>query len=246
MMLNDRCPPRQLFVEHRNLALQVIEVPRRDLALARDDRHAAAIGAPGFAEWQVHIQRQRLARGLGGRLEPGAVGRFVEMLREFHRRRIRRVARARAVVQLEQFGAARGTTGTIPIGSSFVVGTVLSSKTRLMPRARRSWCMPGGVFCGNAGVDCEGLRTARGIFRLLARKGRVLRRCGASGRVAERDVACGRVRVPQFRARVRVRDADQGFARSRSVRPNRFTAPYSVTTQCTCPRVVTTPAPGFS
>ena len=28
--------------------------------------------------------------------------------------------------------------------------------------------------------------------------------------------------------------------------PCRLTAPYSVTTQCTCPRVVTTPAPGFS
>jgi len=34
--------------------------------------------------------------------------------------------------------------------------------------------------------------------------------------------------------------------RSRRVIPCRFTAPYSVMTQCTCPRVVTTPAPGFS
>ena len=34
--------------------------------------------------------------------------------------------------------------------------------------------------------------------------------------------------------------------RSRSVLPCRFTAPYSVTTQCTWPRVVTTPAPGLS
>src|SRR5688572_31032717 len=35
-------------------------------------------------------------------------------------------------------------------------------------------------------------------------------------------------------------------ARSRIDLPCRFTAPYSVTTQCTCPRVVTTPAPGAS
>jgi hypothetical protein len=35
-------------------------------------------------------------------------------------------------------------------------------------------------------------------------------------------------------------------ARSRSVLPCRSTAPYSVTTQCAWPRVVTTPAPGAS
>jgi hypothetical protein len=34
--------------------------------------------------------------------------------------------------------------------------------------------------------------------------------------------------------------------RSRNVFPCRFTAPKSVTTQCTCPLVVTTPAPGLS
>ena len=34
-------------------------------------------------------------------------------------------------------------------------------------------------------------------------------------------------------------------ARWRSVNPNRSTAPYSVTTQWTCPRVVTTPDPGL-
>src|SRR3954469_22476824 len=34
--------------------------------------------------------------------------------------------------------------------------------------------------------------------------------------------------------------------RSRKVFPCRFTAPYSVTTQCTCPRVLTTPAPQFN
>ena len=34
--------------------------------------------------------------------------------------------------------------------------------------------------------------------------------------------------------------------RCRSDRPKRFTAPYSVTTQCTWPRVVTTPAPAVS
>ena len=34
--------------------------------------------------------------------------------------------------------------------------------------------------------------------------------------------------------------------RSRSEAPCRFTAPYSVTIQWTCPRVVTTPAPGFN
>ena len=32
----------------------------------------------------------------------------------------------------------------------------------------------------------------------------------------------------------------------RRVIPYRLTAPYSVATQCTCPRVVTTPAPGLS
>lgn len=35
-------------------------------------------------------------------------------------------------------------------------------------------------------------------------------------------------------------------ARCRRFLPCRFTAPYSVTTQWTCPRVVTTPAPGLS
>ena len=38
----------------------------------------------------------------------------------------------------------------------------------------------------------------------------------------------------------------EGKARSRNVMPCRSTAPHSVTTQCTWPRVVTTPAPGRS
>ena len=52
--------------------------------------------------------------------------------------------------------------------------------------------------------------------------------------------------LAQLGAEVGVRDARSAPRRARAAScPCRLTAPYSVTTQCTWPRVVTTPAPGL-
>ena len=77
VVLDDLPPTRERLGEHGDLAVQVLEIVRRDVSLLGDDDRAAAERAALLAEWQMQIERQRFV-ARRGTSQLRAIGGLVE------------------------------------------------------------------------------------------------------------------------------------------------------------------------